>query len=158
MPFSYLPRFSKALSSIIVHNIIVQIEKPKPCLECHTWTEEMPIKCWPIPWLKKSKNIVYYMLAQSLIHDQCLVTPWTTVHQAPLSWNFPGENTGTGCHFLLQEIFLTHGLSPRLFCLLHKQAEFLPLVKWKSINRVQVFATPWTIQSMEFSRPEYWSG
>ena len=22
----------------------------------------------------------------------------------------------------------------------------------------RLFATPWTIQSMEFSRPEYWSG
>ena len=25
------------------------------------------------------------------------------------------------------------------------------------ISRVRLFATPWTIQSMEFSRPEYWS-
>ena len=30
--------------------------------------------------------------------------------------------------------------------------------KWKLISPVQLFATPWTIQSMEFSRPEYWSG
>ena len=30
--------------------------------------------------------------------------------------------------------------------------------KWKSLSRVQLFATPWTTQSMEFSRPEYWSG
>ena len=30
--------------------------------------------------------------------------------------------------------------------------------KWKSLSRVQFFATPWTIQPMEFSRPEYWSG
>ena len=30
--------------------------------------------------------------------------------------------------------------------------------KWKSLSRVQLFATPWTIQSMEFSRPEYCSG
>ena len=30
--------------------------------------------------------------------------------------------------------------------------------KWKSLSRVWLFATPWTIQSMEFSRPEYWSG
>ena len=29
--------------------------------------------------------------------------------------------------------------------------------KWKSLS-VQLFVTPWTIQSMEFSRPEYWSG
>ena len=30
--------------------------------------------------------------------------------------------------------------------------------KWKSLSRVWLFATPCTIQSMEFSRPEYWSG
>ena len=29
--------------------------------------------------------------------------------------------------------------------------------KWKSLSRIQLFATPWTIQSMEFSRQEYWS-
>ena len=30
--------------------------------------------------------------------------------------------------------------------------------KWKFLSCFWVFATPWTIQSMEFSRPEYWSG
>ena len=30
--------------------------------------------------------------------------------------------------------------------------------KWKSLSRVGLFETPWTIQSIEFSRPEYWSG
>ena len=29
--------------------------------------------------------------------------------------------------------------------------------KWKSLSRVQLSATPWIIQSMEFSRPEYWN-
>ena len=29
---------------------------------------------------------------------------------------------------------------------------------WKSLSHVQLFAAPWTIWSMEFSRPEYWSG
>ena len=28
------------------------------------------------------------------------------------SWNFPGKNTGAGCHFLLQGIFLTQGSNP----------------------------------------------
>ena len=31
-------------------------------------------------------------------------------------WNFPGKNTGVGCHFLLPGIFPTQGLNP---CLLH---------------------------------------
>ena len=29
-------------------------------------------------------------------------------------WDFPGKNTGVGCHSLLQEIFLTQGLNPGL--------------------------------------------
>ena len=28
--------------------------------------------------------------------------------------------------------------------------------KWKSVSRVRLFATPWTVQSMKFSRPQYW--
>ena len=28
----------------------------------------------------------------------------------------------------------------------------------KLLSRVRLSATPWTTQSMEFSRPEYWSG
>ena len=46
------------------------------------------------------------------------------------------------------------------------QAVSLPLAlpglvvkwKWKSLSCVRLFATPWTIQSMKFSRSEYWSG
>ena len=28
----------------------------------------------------------------------------------------------------------------------------------ETLSRVQLFGTPWNIQSMEFSRPEYWNG
>ena len=47
-------------------------------------------------------------------------------HQAPLSWRFPGKNTGVGCHSLLQGIFLTQGSNLHLFCLLHWQVGSLP--------------------------------
>ena len=30
--------------------------------------------------------------------------------------------------------------------------------KWKPLSRVRPCATPWTLQSMGFSRPEHWSG
>ena len=29
-------------------------------------------------------------------------------------WNFPGNNPGVGCHFLLQGIFLSQGSNPGL--------------------------------------------
>ena len=41
------------------------------------------------------------------------------IHQDPLSTNFPGKNTGVGCHFILQGIFLTEGLNS---CLLASPA------------------------------------
>ena len=34
-------------------------------------------------------------------------------------WDFSGRNTGVGCHFLLQGIFLTQGSNPQPLCLLH---------------------------------------
>ena len=43
-------------------------------------------------------------------------------------WNFPGKNTGVGCHFLLLGIFLTQGLNSSLLRLLHWQADSLPQV------------------------------
>ena len=44
-------------------------------------------------------------------------------------WNFPGKNTGVGCHLLprgssLPKIFQTQGSNPRL---LHEQENSLPL-------------------------------
>ena len=48
-------------------------------------------------------------------------TLWTAACQAPLSvhGNFPGKNTGVGCHFLVQGIFPTEGLNPSCLRLLH---------------------------------------
>ena len=47
-------------------------------------------------------------------------------------WNFPGKNTGVGCHFLLQGIFPTQGLNPgllhwrqALYCLSHQGSHCL---------------------------------
>jgi len=64
--------------------------------------------------------------------------------------DFPGKNTGVGCHFLLQGIFLTQGLN---LCLLHWHAVSLlrshlgrPVQPFSSVpllSRVRLFATPW---------------
>ena len=54
-------------------------------------------------------------------------TQWTVARQAPLSMEFSGKNTGVDCHFFLQRIFLTQGSNPCLLCLLHFQADSLPL-------------------------------
>ena len=68
-------------------------KKKKPCL-CKQPTLKVKVK--------------------SLSHVWLFATPWTAACQAPLSMGFSGNNTGVGCHFLLQGIFLTQGSNPGL--------------------------------------------
>ena len=77
-------------------------------------------------------------------------------------WDFPGKSTGVGCNFLLQRLFLTQELNlgllhwrHTLYCLRHREVQ-----KSESgwLSPVWLFAIPCSIQSMEFSRPEYWNG
>ena len=51
----------------------------------------------------------------------------TVAHQAPLSMGLPRQDTGVGCHFLLQGVFLTQGSNPHLLYILHWQEDSLPL-------------------------------
>ena len=57
-------------------------------------------------------------------------------------WNFPGKNTGVGCHFLPQEIFPTQGSNPglprcrqTLYHLSHQGSPFYSYVsiKWRKV-------------------------
>ena len=57
---------------------------------------------------------------------------------APLSWDFPGKNTGVGCHFLLQGIFLTQGLNLGLLRCKQTPYQLLPL-PGKSFLRFSFF-------------------
>ena len=60
----------------------------------------------------------YYSNSSGLVLSrvQLFAIPWSVACQDLLgpqgTWDFPGKNTGVGCHFLLQEIFLTQGLNP----------------------------------------------
>ena len=76
---------------------------------------------------------------QQLTCIQLFVTPWTVARRLLCPWDFPGKNTGVGCHFLLQGVFQMQGSNSHL---LHQQADSLPLRnqgrshKWaKDFNR-----------------------
>ena len=59
----------------------------------------------------------------------CLTLSWpygTEAVRFLCPWDSPGQNTGVGCHALLQGIFLTQGSNPHLLCLRHWQAGSLP--------------------------------
>ena len=51
-------------------------------------------------FLNPRPKIITLLMLQSCL---TLCDPMDCVaRQAPLSWDFPGKNTGVGCHFLLQ--------------------------------------------------------
>ena len=103
-----------------------------------------------------------------------LCSPIDCTSQGPLSMGLSGKNTRLGCHSLLQRMYPAQGSYPHLLCLLHWRVGSLPLapsgkptntmkVNVKSLSRVRLCATPWTIAhqatpSMGFSRQEYWNG
>ena len=68
--------------------------------------------------------------AQAKLLQSCptLVTHGLKPASLLCPWDFPGKNTGVGCHALLQGIFLIQGLNPYLLHLLHWQEGSLPLV------------------------------
>ena len=57
------------------------------------------------------------VLSCSAVSDSA--TQWTEPTRLLSAWDFPGKNTGVGCHFVLQGLFLTQGSNPHLLCLLH---------------------------------------
>ena len=54
---------------------------------------------------------------------QLFVTLWTVAHQAPLSMDSPGKNTGVGCHALLQGNLPTPEIKPTSIAAPALQAE-----------------------------------
>ena len=68
-----------------------------------------------------------YMLSFSVVSD--------SLQQLHCPCHSPGKNTGVGCHFLLQGIFLTQGSNSSLLCLLHQQADSSPLYHLGSLSR-----------------------
>ena len=62
-----------------------------------------------------------------LNHVQLFVTQRRQPTRLLCPWDFPGNSTGVGCHFLLQGIFPTQESNLNLLHLQHWQADSLPL-------------------------------
>ena len=67
---------------------------------------------WPkhLPKAPSPNTITLGMLCVwALSHVWLFATPWTAAHQAPLSVEFSRQEYWSGCHFLLQRLFLIQG-------------------------------------------------
>ena len=89
-------------------------------------------------WVDESKTGKRYYCFSYLIYytHVCLVAQLCPTFLWPhglqptrllYPWNFPGKNTGVGCHFLLQGIFPTQRSNLCLLGLLYWQVDSLPL-------------------------------
>ena len=100
-----------------------------------------------------------------LSRARLFATPWTIAYQAPPSMGFSRQEYWSGLPFPSPGDLPHPGIEPGSPAL---QADALPSeppgkLRVKSLSRVQLFATPWTVAylappSMGFSRQEYWSG
>ena len=63
-------------------------------------------------------HLRYHVYINSVVLSHVCLTPFDPVDcclpGSSFPWDFPGKNTGVGCHFLLQENFPTQGLNPNL--------------------------------------------
>ena len=93
------------------------------------------------------------VLSHSIMSDSCNLMDLMELSRLLCPWDSPGRNTGVGCHFLLQGIFLTQELnsgllhcrqvlsqlsykgSPRGILLSHKKNEIMSLaVTWMDLK------------------------
>ena len=62
---------------------------------------------------RKSPGQVIGVCAHLVVSNP-FATPWIVAHRLLCPWNCPGNNTGVGCHFLPEGIFLTQGSNSQL--------------------------------------------
>ena len=71
--------------------------------------------CWDQPSPRNPVHVCARMLSRVWL----FAPPWTVTARLLCLWHFPGKNTGVGCHFLVQQIFLTHGILFILSCIIY---------------------------------------
>ena len=93
-------------------------------LQNHCW--------WWLPAAMKFKRCL--LLGRKAVQ---LLWPYRLQPTKLLSpWDSPGKNTGVGCHFLLQGIFLAQELNQPFLCLLYWQAGSLPPERfWEALDK-----------------------
>ena len=97
-------------------------------------------------------NIVQWFIAWTFKLD----LPGHSFSQVPVGWHWTLSFL-VFHFFLLKLIWNLPGIIAECIKAEH-QCAYHSKWRWKSLSHVWLFATPWTIQFMEFSRPEYWSG
>ena len=107
--------------------------------------------CPPLFPRENEVNVLVTQLYLTLCDPARLLCPW----------DFPGKNTGVGCYFLLQGIFLTRGLNlglphcrQTLFRLIHQERPISQsLLEFMSVDSVRLSNQPSSAASSLFCCP-----
>ena len=109
-------------------------------------------------WIRLKQHMYMNRLVQRLSENelgevtQSCPTLCDPVDCSPLRllcpWDSPGKNTGVGCHFLLQGIFLTQGSNPGLP---HCRQTLYPLSRQGSPRAVVVLTTSSNISHIGYA-------
>ena len=92
--------------------------------------------------------------SKSEFTQSCLTfaTPRTVARPGPsVHGDFPGKNTGVGCHFLRQGIFLSRGLSPGLLPLQADALPFAPPGKFRQVEGIAMSTKSWSLRGSSAS-------
>ena len=117
-------------------------------------------------WVKCELNVWDWVKGLLSLGWVCLfLTPWAVACQAPLSMEFSRQEYWSGLSFPSPGDLPDPGIEPGSTAF---RVDFIPAElpgkgKWKSLNHVWLFATPWTVAyqappSTGFSREEYGNG
>ena len=128
---SQMTRFHSFYGLIIFHHLYKYL--------LHPFTYHEHVGCFHISAFVNNAVMNIVVVVQLLSYSNS-VSPWIVATRLLCPWDFPGKNTGVGCHFLLQGIFLTQGSN---LCLLH-------LLQWRAGSLLLSH-----LGSSEWESPEY---
>ena len=110
-PRGYILPFLPSLSIALLRGIYLLITCSLSCFSAsskETHVEAL-FSMWKlVRWKSLESSVALCVCAQLFSHVQLFAIPWT-VSPPGSSVHFPSKNTESGCHFLLQGIFLTQG-------------------------------------------------
>ena len=92
---------------------------------CESWGHKESDTTERLNWTEKT-YMCFCVLSHSVVSDSLRPMDCSPA-QLLCPWNFRVKNTGTGCHLLLQGIFLNQGSNPYFLCFQHWQVDSLPL-------------------------------
>ena len=150
------PRVLQSMGSRRVrHDLESEQQKMCPLAQIlySSWDATYPVKSF-VSIIPIISHLCLLSISAGLISG-CLLTPAPSTSQAKClcKVRILNDKAHAG-RILLPVISASSPCSPEWLIMCTDRR----IRKWKSLSCVWFFATPWTIVTTEFSRPEYWSG